>query len=376
MIVKSKDAVWLGLFDALRLFPFSLAVGVCSGYGILGGFVAAAVCVVCGALFGCAFLPSWWTLLPVYALAFRFGSGAASAAVLIGGVFAFFLSLLPQDTRKRLFTPSVLAGFWLSAALATTALQTTNYFGIGAVGGTVPQIMADYVSLGFHPNWRGVLYGTIVMVVLITYPRKFKQFSKKLSAAFVALAVTLPLHWLLVPHAAGSPVDEIGAFSLGSFLDGAWLAGEIPTSAIPMILCAGLSLALLMTWELPEKPIQGLSVASMGCGALGGVPVCTDGTPRTVLSAVVCAVGTAALYLVPGLSRMPVHALAVVLIVTGWQKVPWGAIAHAFKGGVRSIASFVCAVLLTVLLGVHYAVPLLAAVSVLLPEKDNRKGCS
>lgn len=375
MIVKHKQAVQLGVFDALRLFPISLAVGVCSGYGILGGCVAAAVCVVCGALFGCAFLPAWWTLLPVYALAFRFGCGAASVAVLIGGVFAFFLSLLPQEKRKLLFTPSVLAGFWLSAAFTTTALQTTNYFGIGAVGGTVPQIVADYISLGFHPNWRGVMYGTIVMVVLITYPRKFKLFSKKISAAFVALAVTLPLHWALVPRAEGSPVDEIGAFSFDNFFDGVWFAGETPTSAIPMMLCAGLSLALLMTRELPDKPIHGLSVASMGCGALGGVPVCTDGTPRTALSALVCTVVTAVLYLVPGLSRMPVHALAVVLIVTGWQNVPWGAIAHAFKGGVRSVVSFVCAVSLPVLLGVHYAVPLLVAVSVLLPDQENRKGC-
>lgn len=372
---QRKQAAMCGVYDALRLFPFSMAVGVCSGFGILGGCAAAVVCIVCGALFGFAFLPSWWTLLPIYALAFRFGSGAASVAVLLGGVFAFLLSLLPQEKRKLLFTPSVLAGFWLSAAFTTTALQTTNYFGIGAVGGTVREIFADYISLGFHPNWRGILYGTIVMVVLITYPRKFKQFSKKLSAAFVALAVTLPLHLALVPRAEGSPVDEVGAFSWQNLFGGAFFAGEIPHSAVPAILCAGLSLALLMTRELPDKPIQGLSVASMGCGALGGVPVCTDGTPRTLLSALTCAAVTAVLYLCPGLSRMPVHALAVVLIVTGWQKVPWGAIAHAFKGGVRSIVSFICAVSLPVLLGVHYAVPLLVAVSVLLPDQENRKGC-
>lgn len=364
-----------GVFDALRLFPFSMAVGVCSGFGIMGGCAASAVCIVCGALFGCAFVPAWWTLLPVYYIAFRFGGGAGSAAVLLGGVFAFFLSLLPQEKRKRLFTPSVLAGFWVSAALATTALQTTNYFGIGAVGGTVVQILADYVSLGFHPNWRGILYGTIVMVVLITYPRKFKNFSKKLSAAFVALAVTFPLHLVLVPFAQGSPIDEVGAFSLKDIWAGAFFCGDIPKEALPAILCAGLSLALLMTHGLPNAPVRGLSVASMGCGVLGGVPVCTDGTKRTALSAVVCAAVSTLLYLCPGLSRMPVHALAVILIVTAWQSVQWGEIARAFKGGVRPIISFVCAVLLTLLLGAHYAVPLLAAVSVMLPEKENRKGC-
>lgn len=359
-----------GVYDALRLFPFSMAVGVCSGFGILGGCAAAVVCIVCGALFGFAFLPSWWTLLPVFYLAFRFGTGAASAAVLLGGILTFFLSLLPQNVRRAFFASSVYSGFLPAAAFSATALFTTDYFGIGAVGGTVGQIFADYISLGFHPNWRGILYGTIVMVVLITYPRKFKQFSKKLSAAFVALAVTFPLHLALVPRAEGSPIDEVGVFSWRNLFGGAFFSGEIPHSAVPAILCAGLSLALLVTKDLADSPLRALSVTNMGCGVLGGVPVSTDGTPRSLLSALTCAVVTAVLYLCPGLSRMPVPALAVILIVTAWQNVQWGAIAQAFKGGVRSSILFACSVALTVALGIHYAVPLLAAGSILFPDKE------
>ena len=364
-----KMAALQGVYDATRLFPFSLAVGVCSGFGPVGGAVSAAVCLLFGAVCGCAFFPTYLALLPVFVLAFRFGADCAGAAVLLGGLFTFLLSLLPRNARERLTHPAVRVGFLIAAAFVTTALQTTNYFGIGAVGGTVREMIADYISLGFHPNWRGILYGTIAMVLLITYPRKFKTLHRKISPAFVVLLIVFPLHLLLVPHAAGSPIVEIGKINWAAAADGMFLRGAFSKAAIPLILCCALSLALLTDFSLADAHIRQLSAARMCAGFFGGVPFETDGGTRSRLSACTAAVVTAALYLLPGLSRFPVHALAVILIVTAWQSVPWGDVRGAFSSA-RNALLFFAALLLPVLAGVHYAVPLLCALCALAGSSD------
>ena len=365
---KKQDALQ-GVWDATRLFPFSLAVGVCSGFGLVGGAVSAVVCLLFGAVCGCAFFPTWLSLLPVFLLAYRFGAGCAGAAVLLGGAFTFLLSLLPHGARERMTHPAVRTGFAIAAAFVTTALQTTNYFGIGAVGGTAREIIADYVSLGFHANWRGVLYGTIALVLLITYPRKFKTLRKKIAPAFVVLLIVFPLHLLLVPHADGSPINEIGRWNFAAAADGMFLRGAFTKEAIPLILCAALSLALLTDASLSDARTRQLSCVRMCAGFFGGVPCDTDGETRSPLSALTAAIVTAALYLLPILFRFPVHALAVILIVTAWQSVPWGGVRRAFASA-KTALLFFAALLLPVLAGVHYAVPLLCALCALAGQND------
>ena len=68
---------------------------------------------------------------------------------------------------------------------------------------------------------------------------------------------------------------------------------------------------------------------------------------------------------------MPVHALAVILIVTAWQSVPWGEIRTAFSS-LRNALLFFAALLLPVLAGVHYAVPLLCALCALAGSTDKK----
>ena len=366
MNTTTRNNLLQGVTDALTLFPFALSVGTLSGFGTAGGCIAAAVSLLFGAVCRVTFVPTYLLLLPVFTAAYRFGAGAGAVCVLLGGVFAFFLSLLQQKMRDMLHTPAIWPGFLVAAAFSTTALQTTHYFDIGAVGGTVPEILRDYVSLGFHPNWRGILYGTIVMVVLITYPRKFKTFSKKLPAAFASLVVTLPLHLLLVQDAAHSPIRELGKLTL-RLPDGAFLQGGFTVSMLPLVLCSALSLALLMTAGLSKSAAQKLSAVSAVGGFLGGVPVQTDGTARNRISFLVSVPLTVLLFFVPGLHRLPLPCLAVILIVTAWQSVDWGQLRRAMQP--RMLPFMLCDVLLPVLLGTHYALPVLWILGLTLSPK-------
>ena len=371
MTIQRKQGVLQGVWDGLRLFPFSLSVGVCSGFGLAGGLATAAICGLCGIVFGAAFCPTYLALLPVFSLAFRFGAGSAGAALVLGGVFTFLWSLLPEKARARLCDPAVYAGLIPAAAFITTALQTTNYFGIGAVGGTVREIVADYISLGFHPNWRGVLYGTIALVLLITYPRKFKRLHKMISPAFATLLIVLPLNLFLVPVAVHTPINEIGSMDWHTFCDHVFLRGAFTPGMIPYVLCAALSIALLTAGSLPTGGARQLSAVHLLTGFLGGAPCETDGKPRSRSGALVCTAVAVGLYFVPGLARMPLHAAAVILIVTAWQSLPKDAIRAAFRTR-RGILLFFCALLLPVLTDILYAVPLLAALGALIKNKSNK----
>jgi MFS superfamily sulfate permease-like transporter len=159
-------------------------------------------------------------------------------------------------------------------------LLTTHYFGIGASGSNAKEMITSYLSLGFHPNWRGVLYGTIVMVIMITFPRKFKKLCKTISAPFIAVVITLILNLFLNPSYMVSAINEIGGFSFS-------------TAAL-----------------LPESNI---------------------------------------------FDRIPVHSLAVILIVGAWENVKWKEIKKVFSSPVN-VLFFDASVIATLYFGYIYGV--------------------
>ena len=128
-------------------------------------------------------------------------------------MLVFAALLLRADRLLRFIPAPVAGGFTIGTALVMTILQTNNYFGINATGVSAVDMLLSYRSFGFHANWRTVLYGTIVLVLMITYPRKFKKLHRKIPAQFVSLVIALGLHLCLVPSAGQSPVLEVGAFS-------------------------------------------------------------------------------------------------------------------------------------------------------------------
>jgi MFS superfamily sulfate permease-like transporter len=137
-----------------------------------------------------------------------------------------FAHRLPQGFRP----PKAL---WPALAVGTAAVvamhQTAGYFDTGAAGLRMAELLASYRMFGFHPNWRTVLFSTIMMVVLITWPRKFPRFCKTVPAGFAGVVITTALNMLLNLDAARSVVPELLP---------AWLPffSRLPTSALSMLL--------------------------------------------------------------------------------------------------------------------------------------------
>ncbi len=188
-------------------------------------------------------MPVFVAFLLVMFFSSAFGNTAALVSLLTVTLISAIYIFLPE--RFKIRNNAVTAGFSLATALTVTVLLTTYYFGIGASGNNVREMIASYLSLGFHPNWRGVLYGTIVMVIMLTFPRKFKKFCTTVKAPFIAIVVTLILNCFLNPSDMPTAISEIGNFSLNSVSSSLGLFGRIPIHSLAVVMIVG-------AWESVE----------------------------------------------------------------------------------------------------------------------------
>lgn len=197
-------------------------------------------------------------------------------------MLVFAALLLRADRLLRFIPAPVAGGFTIGTALVMTILQTNNYFGINATGVSAVDMLLSYRSFGFHANWRTVLYGTIVLVLMITYPRKFKKLHRKIPAQFVSLVIALGLHLCLVPSAGQSPVLEVGAFSHKLSSSGGLLFNGFTVAPVGGVVLstAAIALSILVcsgsAWsqerKLSVKAIA-LGVGNMLLPLFGGMPM-------------------------------------------------------------------------------------------------------
>ena len=210
-IDKNKKFPAESLGFATGVIAVALSMGVCSGIGpAVGALGALFVLLASDPDLRLPMMPVYMGFSTVsYAYAVG-GSVACSVAVCFAGLMLAASSAF-ADKLRRFISPACTAGLMLAGALTVTVMQTNDYFAIGGEGNMIRDMLASYVSKGFHPNWRGVLYGTITMVILITFPRKFKKASLTVRPAFLALVFTLLLNLWLNPSYMPTSIKEIGA---------------------------------------------------------------------------------------------------------------------------------------------------------------------
>ncbi len=334
----------LGFVTGVLSVAFSM--GACSEVGCTVGIISALLVLLLSE-------PSLdFPLMPVYmgfstvsCAALTAGSSAAGIAVFIAGLLLIISRPFAEKLKKYLSEPCI-AGLMLSGALTVTVMQTNTYFSIGAVGMNVRKMLIDYVSRGFHANWRGVLYGTIVMVIMITFPRKFKKASLYVRPAFLALIATLILNLFLNPEYMPTAIAEVG--------------GLIPP-ALPSVsdfhpVITGLLFGVALWLQLLYIRLNDAksSITISGIFNILVSPLCGAFLPtkpvkrfkRTAMAFLTGLAISAVLFVLLSkyTSRTPLPSCAVVLIVGTWQAVNWKKLKNAFSS-VKSVIIFTVAVL-------------------------------
>ena len=311
------------------------------------------------------------------------GNNALLPFSVIGGALFYFA--FSKKFKEATIHPAVFGGLSLGLAFSVTALLTTHYFGIGAEGFTVIEILKTYRSLGFHPNWRGVFFGTITLFSMITYPFKFRRANKYLPAECFALLLPLILNLILNPQENYTPINELKsnfdfinqnelAFFLPSFSTEFDFAMQSYVNAFTSAFAVG---ALLLLFNSKGTRKDSTGVASILNGIQGGFPLRNYNIRGYSLTSAIVSVFLiiyACFFLDDILMRIPLHSAAVVLIVNAWKQVPFGTLAKGFKSGILSIATIFILFIASIVTNIFITIILAVILNILLSYFSKDKG--
>jgi hypothetical protein len=372
-----------GITAYLLVFSYAVCFAVSLQLNIWYAITTAVISIIISvSVKNKVFAPDTFFTVPLL-LVLSSGTNALLPFVVIGGGLIFVI--LKRFSEKLTLQPAVIGALSLSLAFAVTALLTTHYFGIGAKGFTVIEILKTYRSLGFHPNWRGVFFGTVTLFSMITYPFKFRRANKYFPAEAFSLLLPLILNLFLNPNAEYTPINE--AVNFTDYLTGKPIGFFLPSfnseflfsrSAYINAFMGALSCGfLLLFFSKIKTRTDSQATATLLNGFSGGFPVrAFEVRGFSVLSAVVAVIliTATAFFGADVLARIPVHSLAVVLIVNAWKQVPFSTVGRAFKNGVFSTASVIVIFAVSVFTNIFIAILAAILLNTLLSIKAKKGG--
>ena len=281
------------------------------------------------------FSPDAFLLLPILYMVSSEAKNLLPFVAIGGTIVAVILSTALKNKEIPSFA---IAGGGIGIALVVTILLTNNYFGIGAFGTTAIDMLKTYRSLGFHPDFRGLLYGTVTLFAMITYPFKFKRLNKHLPAEFMTILIPLIMNLFLNPAKELTTINEIDSFNALSFSDLAYdftlnsISAYDITAAIKSSVIMGVLIYLYSSKTTEKKNLHFLANASSTF--VSGLSVRAFSIQNFTFTSLITAITStvAVLILFPHiLSRIPMHCVGALLIVSAWQHVPYKKVAEAFK---------------------------------------------
>ncbi len=335
-----KKDILAGLTGAMLLGSYALCTAASVGLGLWNVFF----CIIICSLFSIKpknkiYAPDAFLLIPVHYVVTECGNYYLPICI-VGGVVIYYLlsKVIKRDNRIN----SIIAWITLILALVATVILTNHYFGIGASGSTAIEMLKSYRSLGFHPHFRGLLYGTITLFAMITYPFKFRKLNKKLPAEFMTLLIPLVLNLFLNPEKELTTINEIDALSF-NYHTYAMPFGTSTTfekeNIIPIILGC-LYFGFLIFLRSSKKSTTRNALINMANGALSFLPARQfEITDYSLISALVTiVVSGAVIFLFPNaLARIPMHCVGALLIVSAWQQVPYKNLSLLFKKSYKGV---------------------------------------
>ncbi|WP_426308926.1 SulP family inorganic anion transporter [Cellulosimicrobium sp. E-16] len=368
-----------GVTVGVVALPLALAFGVSSGVGAAAGLVTAVIAGVVAAVLGGSNHqvsgPTGAMAVVLAPIVVTHGLGSVALVTVLGGLVVLVAGLARLGRVVTYIPWPVVEGFTLGiaciiflqqvpAAVGVEAAPGHNTFvtAVGAVGTAVTDVPPAPVlwTLGCV---------ALVAATMLLLPRAH--------AAIPASLVAVVLATVLV-EALGAPVPRIGTlpsslpapvlptFTTGALRDlgGAALA-IAALAAIESLLSARVAASMAQTGSpggsvyQPDRELVGQGLASVASGLFGGMPatgaiartaVNVRSGARTRLAAVVHAVVIlAVIYLATGpVSRIPLAALAGVLMVTSFRMIGARTIRSVLGAGRSSAATFVVTAVVTV----------------------------
>lgn len=369
-----KTDLLAGITVGIVALPLALAFAVSSGVGAQAGLITAVIAGFLAAVFGGSNVQvSGPTGAMVVVLAPIVATHGVSSVVIVGLLAGFLViaaGVLRLGRAISIIPWPVIEGFTLGIAVIIFMQQLPAAVGSPAfdesTNAVASAVLAIIAASAAGLNLMLLSLAAVIVVALIMLASA--RWVKLVPGSIIAIALVT-----IVAELTDAPLVRIGELpsSLGlpswpdlAGVDLAALIGPAlavaALAAIESLLSARVASTMADTGAYdPDRELVGQGLASVGSALFGGMPatgaiartaVNVRSGGRTRLAAIVhAAVLLAVVYLATEpVSRIPLAALAGVLMVTAWRMVPW----HEMKLILRSTRSdafiFVATAVITV----------------------------
>ena len=381
---KLTQDLMAGLTVAAVALPLALAFGVSSGADAASGLVTAIVAgIVIGILSGASYQISGPTgamaaiLLSVSA---KYGITGVLTAGFISGAILIIAAVCRVGKLVSYLPAPVITGFTSGIAIIIALGQIDNFFGTHSVGeNQIAKIGSYFSGTGnCNPNWWAVMFGGLVVLIMIVYPKKWNAV---VPSSLVGIIVALIVNMVFFEQGT---VAEVGAIPSSLVTDDSIIRKGFDFANITNLIMPAVSIAALGMIESllcgasagkmkgerldASRELIAQGIGNMVIPLLGGVPATAaiartsvaikSGGQTRLVSVFHSVVLILSMFLLGGvMSRIPMAALAGVLMVTAFRMNDWAAIKSIFKKKFKSsILQYVLTMVSTVVFDLTVAI--------------------
>ncbi len=380
-LAKFQQDLLAGLTVAAVALPLALAFGVASGASAAAGLVTAILAgFLMGFLGGAPYQisgPTGAMSAVLIVLVQRYGLEGIWVAGLLSGAFLLVIGLLRLGRFIAFIPSAVISGFTSGIALIIFIGQIDNFLGVKTLDtDTAAQKLIGYFQGGFTPDGRAIAIGLVVIATMALWPAKWNaRFPASLLGILLATLLSSTLGW---------SVAMIGDIPRTLFLADRLSLSHIPWDNLPEFLAPTLTITALGAVESllcgavgsnmtgvrlqANQELIAQGVGNMVIPFFGGVPataaiarssVGIKSGGQTRLVSVIHALGLllSMFLLAPYMAKIPLAALAGVLMVTAVRMNEWPAIKFIFgKRFKTDMIAFTITMIATIVLDLTQAI--------------------
>ena len=377
-----------GVTVGIVALPLALAFGVSSGVGAEAGLITAVVAGFIAAVFGGSNVqvsgPTGAMVVVLAPIVATHGVASVAIVGLLAGLFVILLGLFRLGRAISFIPWPVIEGFTLGIAVIIFLQQIPAAVGSPDYAESTSALVSAWNAI-VATTAEGALWSLGVVLVVALLMLLLPKVLPVLPGSIVAIVVVTVIAELTgsplarigeLPHSLPLPsLPDLAGIPLGDLIVPALAVAAL--AAIESLLSARVAASMADTGIFnPNRELVGQGLASVGSALFGGMPA-TGAIARTAvnvrsgaqtrLAAIVHSVVLlAVVYLATGpVSRIPLAALAGVLMVTAVRMVPSRAAWKILRSTKHDALIFVITAVITVTLDLIEAVVVGIIVTVL-----------
>lgn len=370
-----------GLTVAAVALPLALAFGVASGATAAAGMVTAIIAgILMGVLGGAPYQisgPTGAMSAVLIVLVQRYGLEGIWMAGLLSGLLLLIIGIMRLGRFIAFIPSAVISGFTSGIALIIFIGQIDNFLGVKTEAAeTAAFKFIGYFKGGFLPDWHAIVIGSVVILTMLLMPAKW---SAKFPSSLLGLILATLLNWTL-----GWSTQIIGDIPQTLILQDRLSLSNIPWAnlgdfiaptltitalgAVESLLCGAVGSNMTGVRMQANQELIAQGIGNMVIPFFGGVPA-TAAIARTSVGiksggqtrmvSIIHAVGIllSMFLLTPLMEKIPLAALAGVLMVTAVRMSEWDAIKFMFgKRFKTDMIAFTVTMLATIVLDLTQAI--------------------